>query len=61
MVSLCVRNCTCPGTARVDVWRTGYIVWWRGEGGGCSSEVQGPNVLISYVMSIVVANLNNGL
>jgi hypothetical protein len=49
------------GTARVDVWRTGYIVWWRGEGGGCASEVQGPNVLISYVMSIVVANFNNGL
>ena len=29
-------------------------------GGGGASEVQGPRVLIDYVMSTILANLNNG-
>ena len=49
----------CLGTARVIVEQTGYIMWWVGGSG--ASEVQGPRVLIDYVMSTILANLNNGL
>ena len=44
--------CTCQ--CRVNRL---YNVW----GGGGASEVQGPRVLIDYVMSTILANLNNGL
>ena len=47
--------CTCHCRANR------YIsVGWGGDSGG-ESEVQGPRVLIDYVMSTILANLNNGL
>ena len=49
----------CLGTARVSVEQTGYMMWGGGAGG--ASEVQGPRVLIDYVMSTILANLSNGL
>ena len=51
----------CLGTARVIVEQTGYISVVRGGDGCGASEVQGPRVLIDYVMSTNLANLNNGL
>ena len=50
------------GTARVVVRRTSYKCSEGGwEGGGNASEVHRPKVLMVYVMSTVLANLNRGL
>ena len=51
----------CLGTARASVEQTGLMLGGGGVGVVGESEVQGPRVLIDYVMSTVLANLNNGL